>query len=100
MQLTCRETRGTVPCHRAVDVIIGFTYCARMSELRFDVEPDGDWLVATCRDPEMATQAETLAELPAMIRDLVSCRFEADDPRLHWPIRIPFAQDPVLVAAA
>ncbi len=70
-----------------------------MNELRFEVEADGDWLVATCHAPEMATQAESLEALPAMIRDLVRCRFDADDPRLHWPIRIHFAKDPVLAAA-
>ena len=70
-----------------------------MSELHFQVEEDGDWLVATCHDPEMATQAESLDALPAMVRDLVRCRFDAGDPRLRWPIRLHFAKDPVLVAA-
>ena len=70
-----------------------------MSELHFQVEEDGAWLVATCDEPEMATQAESLEELPAMIRDLVRCRFDVGDPRLGWPIRLHFAKDPVLVAA-
>lgn len=70
-----------------------------MSELHFQVEEDGAWLVATCHEPEMATQAESPEELPAMIRDLVRCRFDAGDPRLSWPIRLHFAKDRVLVAA-
>ena len=70
-----------------------------MSELHFHVEEDGGWLVATCHAPEMATQAESLDALPAMIRDLVRCRFEPDAPQLRWPIRIHFAKDPVLAAA-
>lgn len=71
-----------------------------MNELRFQVEQDGTWFVATCHEPEMATQAESLDELGPMIRDLVSCRFEPGDPQLHWPIRVHFAQDPVLAAVA
>jgi len=63
---------------------------ARMKELSFRVEQDGNWLVATCHDPEMATQAESLGELVPMIRDLVSCRFEPGDERLRWPIRLHF----------
>jgi len=55
-------------------------------------------LVATCHEPEMATQCETLDELLAMIRDLVQCRFAENDERLHWPIRLHFLQDPVLSA--
>ena len=71
-----------------------------MKELNFRVEQDGDWLVATCSDPEMATQAEALDELVPMIRDLVSCRFDPGDERLQWPIRLHFVSDPVLVPVA
>jgi predicted RNase H-like HicB family nuclease len=71
-----------------------------MKELAFHVEQDGDWLVATCHEPEMATQAESLDNLVPMIRDLVSCRFEPEDERLRWPIRLHFVNDPVLVPAA
>jgi predicted RNase H-like HicB family nuclease len=67
-------------------------------EFVFEVEQDGDMLVATCHDPEMATQGNTLDELIAMIRDLVQCRFDANDERLRWPIRLHFLQDPVLSA--
>jgi hypothetical protein len=71
-----------------------------MSKLLFEVEQDGDWLVATCHDPEMATQAETLEELPVMIRDLVQCRFDPGDQRLKWPISLHFAKDPQLAPTA
>lgn len=69
-----------------------------MKELRFEVEQDEDMLVAVCHQPEMATQGETLEELIAMIRDLVKCRFESGDERLHWPVRLHFKQDSVLAA--
>lgn len=69
-----------------------------MNELVFEVEQDDGWLVATCHDPEMATQAESLEELGPMIRDLVDCRFDPDDPRRTWSIRLHFVNDPVLAA--
>ena len=65
-------------------------------EFVFQIEQDDDMLVATCRDPEMATQGESLDELIAMIRDLVRCRFGEKDERLSWPIRLHFLDDPVL----
>ena len=68
-------------------------------ELIFEVEQDDDMLVATCHQPEMATQGETLDELLAMIRDLVQCRFAEDDEHRRWPIRLHFLQDPVLMLA-
>jgi hypothetical protein len=71
-----------------------------MSELLFHVEQDGEWLVATCHGPEMATQAPTLDELGPMIRDLVNCRFDPGDERLRWPIRLHFVRDPLLAAVA
>ena len=61
---------------------------AAMKELVFEVEQDGDVLVAVCHQPELATQGGTLEELIAMIRDLVQCRFEDGDERLHWPVRL------------
>jgi predicted RNase H-like HicB family nuclease len=67
-------------------------------EFAFQIEQDADMLVATCHDPEMATQGETLDELLAMIRDLIRCRFDQGDERLAWPIRLHFLQDPVLSA--
>ncbi len=69
-------------------------------ELVFEVEQDEDMLVATCHEPEMATQGQTLEELIAMIRDLVQCRFGPGDERSHWPIRLHFVHDPVLSAPA
>jgi len=70
-----------------------------MKELAFHVEQDDGWLVATCHDPEMATQAESLDKLVPMIRDLVSCRFDPGDEHLHWHIRLHFVHDPVLPMA-
>jgi predicted RNase H-like HicB family nuclease len=48
-------------------------------EFIFEVESDDNMLVATCHEPEMATQGGTLDELLAMIRDLVQCRFAEND---------------------
>jgi len=67
-------------------------------EFVFEVEQDDDMLVATCHDPEMATQGENLDELLEMVRDLIRCRFDASDERLGWPIRLHFLHDPVLTA--
>ncbi len=58
-------------------------------EFVFQIEPDGDMLVATCHEPEMATQGQNLDDLPGMIRDLIRCRFDEGDERLGWPIRVP-----------
>jgi hypothetical protein len=51
-------------------------------EFVFQIEQDGDTLVATCHEPEMATQGENLDELLAMIRDLIRCRFDEGDEHL------------------
>lgn len=67
-------------------------------EFVFQIEQDDDMLVATCHEPEMATQGENLDELLAMIRDLIRCRFDDGDERLAWPVRLHFLQDPVLPA--
>jgi len=67
-------------------------------EFVFEIEQDGDAWVAVCHGPEMATQGENLDELIAMIRDLIRCRFEPNDERLGWPIRLHFLHDPVLSA--
>jgi predicted RNase H-like HicB family nuclease len=66
------------------------------NEFVFQIEQDEDMLVATCHEPEMATQGENLDELLAMIRDLIRSRFDAGDERLAWPIRLHFLHDPVL----
>jgi predicted RNase H-like HicB family nuclease len=68
------------------------------NQLVFQIEQDDNMLVATCHEPEMATQGQTLDELIAMIRDLVQCRFDENDERLSWPIRLHFLHDPVLSA--
>ena len=67
-------------------------------EFVFEIEQEDDMLVATCHDPEMATQGENLDELLDMVRDLIRCRFDATDERLRWPIRLHFLHDPVLSA--
>ena len=69
-------------------------------EFIFEIEEADDMLVATCHEPEMATQGEGLDELIPMIRDLIQCRFEGGDERLNWPIRLHFLHDPVLSAQA
>ena len=69
-----------------------------IKELRFEIEQDEEMLAAVCHDPEMATQGETLKELLEMIRDLVRCRFDPGDERLHWPIRLHFKRDALLAA--
>ena len=51
-------------------------------EFVFQIEQDDDMLVATCHEPEMATQGENLDELLAMIRDLIRCRFDEGDEHL------------------
>ena len=56
-------------------------------EFVFQIEQDEAMLVATCHEPEMATQGENLDELLAMIRDLIRCRFGEGDEHLGWPIR-------------
>lgn len=66
------------------------------NEFVFQIERDEDALVAICHEPEMATQGDNLDELIAMIRDLIQCRFEANDERRQWPIRLHFVDDPVL----
>ena len=67
-------------------------------EFVFQIEKDEDMLVAVCHEPEMATQGGSLDELIAMIRDLIQCRFDANDEHLQWPIRLHFVDDPVLSA--
>lgn len=67
-------------------------------EFVFQIEQDEDMLVATCHEPEMATQGESLDALIAMIRDLIRCRFDEKDERLGWPVRLHFLQDPILSA--
>jgi hypothetical protein len=45
-------------------------------EFAFQIEQEEDMLVATCHEPEMATQGEVLDDFLAMIRDLIRCRFD------------------------
>ena len=67
-------------------------------EFVFQIEQDEDMLVATCHDPQMATQGAFLDDLLVMIRDLIRCRFDAGDEHLSWPIRLHFLNDPLLSA--
>ena len=69
-------------------------------ELVFQIERDENMFVATCHEPEMATQGASLDELIAMIRDLIQCRFDENDEQLNWPIRLHFVDDPVLYPQA
>ena len=69
-------------------------------EFVFEIEQDENMLVATCHEPELATQGETLDELIAMIRDLIQCRFDTNDERLRWPIRLHFLNDLLLAPQA
>ena len=67
-------------------------------EFVFQIEREDETFVAVCHEPEMATQGDNLDELIAMIRDLIQCRFEENDERLQWPIRLHFVDDPILSA--
>jgi predicted RNase H-like HicB family nuclease len=67
-------------------------------EFVFQIEQDGEMLVATCHEPEMATQGDNLDELLSMIRDLIRCRFNAGDERLAFPIRLHFLHDTIVSA--
>jgi predicted RNase H-like HicB family nuclease len=67
-------------------------------EFVFQIEREDDMLVAVCHEPEMATQGESLDGLIAMIRDLIQCRFDENDERRRWSIRLHFVDDPVLSA--
>lgn len=81
----------------ARDAFVGQSHRMK-KEFVFQIEQDEDMLVATCHEPEMATQGENLDELLAMIRDLIRCRFDDGDERLTWRIRLHFLHDPVLSA--
>ncbi len=70
--------------------------CTMKKEFVFQIEREDDWFVAVCHEPEMATQGASLDELIAMIRDLIQCRFEVNDERLLWPVRLHFVDDPIL----
>ena len=68
-----------------------------MSELLFLVEPDpdGGW-TAQAVGASICTQAETIDELEAVVRDAVACHFEAGErPKL---IRLHIVEDRVLAA--
>ena len=68
-----------------------------MTELLFvvEVDPDGGWL-AKAVGADIFTQADTLDELEAVVRDAVACHFDKQaSPRL---IRLHIVQDRVLAA--
>ena len=67
-----------------------------MTEITFQVEEDmvdGDW-VARALGESIVTQADSIEELKAMIRDALQCHFErkADVPPV---IRLHFVKDEV-----
>lgn len=71
-----------------------------MKEIVFQVEEDavdGGW-VASALGVGITTQAETIDELKAMIRDALTCHFdrEEDIPRV---IRLHFVRDEVFAFA-
>ena len=68
-------------------------------ELFFRVEKEDDWLVASCDNPVLATQAKNLEELIEMVKDLLLCHFDEDDPLRHAQVRLHFATDPILTMA-
>jgi hypothetical protein len=71
------------PCKRGLAISLIVRHNDRMKkEFVFQIEQDDDMLVATCHEPEMATQGENLDELLAVIRDLIRCRFGEGDERL------------------
>src|SRR6266513_548614 len=78
------NTEQTRKCN-LVKVVVVSQSRSMKKEFIFQIEQDDDMLVATCHEPEMATQGENLDELIAMIRDLVRCRFDEKDERLGWP---------------
>lgn len=68
-----------------------------MSEIIFVVEnaPDGGYAARTL-DASIFTQAETVEELHARVRDAVRCHFgENDTPKM---IRLHFVRDEVIAA--
>jgi predicted RNase H-like HicB family nuclease len=68
-----------------------------MDELTFVVGVDDDGgFVASAVGHSIVTQAESEAELRAMVRDAVQCRFdEGERPKL---IRLHFVRDEVIAA--
>jgi len=72
-----------------------------MEEIIFTVRAeDGGGYSASWDDPRgggISTQAEDLAELPAMIREAVLCHF--DDWEMPGRVRMHFADDPAFVLA-
>ena len=68
-----------------------------MSEIVFLVEDAADGgFVARALGASIFTEAETLAELRAAVRDSVACHYEGDErPKL---IRLHFVRDEVIMA--
>ncbi len=73
-----------------------------MSEVREIIfvvreDPEGGY-VAEAVGEGIVTQADSLEELRAMVRDAVRCRFAEDDPERPRLIRLHFVRDEILAA--
>ncbi len=60
-------------------------------------DPEGGY-VAEAVGEGIVTQADSLEELRAMVRDAVRCRFTADDPARPRLIRLHFVRDEIVAA--
>lgn len=73
-----------------------------MSEVREIVfvvreDPDGGYVAEALGHP-IVTQAESVEELHAMVRDAVRCHFGEDDPERPRLIHLHFVRDEVIAA--
>jgi hypothetical protein len=70
-----------------------------MSEIIFEVrEADEGGYIARALGHSIFTEAETLEELRAMVKDTVACHFDENDPGRPFVIRLHFVRDEVLTA--
>ncbi|MBI5683485.1 MAG: 2-oxoisovalerate dehydrogenase [Verrucomicrobia bacterium] len=70
-----------------------------MSEIIFEVrEADEGGYIARALGYSIFTEAETLEELRAMVKDAVTCHFDENDPGRPSVIRLHFVRDEVLTA--
>ena len=60
-------------------------------------DPEGGYVAEAVGVP-IVTQADSLDELRAMVRDAVRCHFDEDDPERPRLIRLHFVRDEVLAA--
>jgi hypothetical protein len=72
---------GTIPVLRSGAGIARRAGAGSRRALLFNIKKNDSWLVARCNNPEMATQAKTMRGLVRMVRDLIACHFDENDPR-------------------